>query len=503
MDRAQQALLDELNNLRIEEAGAELTFAQRLAQENGWSPAYTDRVIVEYKRFLYLAATREHVVCPSEQVDQAWHLHLTYTRSYWDDLCRRVLRRPLHHSPTKGGRAELSKFVDLYVQTIDSYIDAFGQVPPDDIWPSTRQRFGEDAKHVTVNPSRYWIIPKPRWPRAFRSLSRRYQLLAGGLFVFPFAASWNLLEWKGPDFLGAYVMIATGAAVVAFLLRMLLVRASSGSTMSADHPLDAYEVACLAAGKHRAVEAAFASMVQAGTLEVTTTDSKILGIFPWTTRSISQGRPLPADAPDIERALYDATFAPAHDWQQLLFAGLPAARTIQTKLVDRGLVHSWFRSCAFLLPVLIMALPLLLAIPKLMLGFSRGRPIGYLFLATLGTVVAAFLFLAAIPRVTRLGGAVVGRLRRHRASSIDVAKENCKILSPADLAFTIGLFGAGLLAVGPLSQVHALLPRTREPLDPSGTNNACSTGCTTNDYYSSSHHSGGGCGGGGCGGCGS
>src|SRR5689334_16054326 len=116
MNAAQQALLDRLNAFEFDEPGTELTFARRLARENGWSLAYAERVIEEYQRFLFLACAAEHVVTPSEQVDQAWHLHLTYTRSYWDNLCRNVLCQPLHHGPTKGGNAEQEKFVDLYEQ---------------------------------------------------------------------------------------------------------------------------------------------------------------------------------------------------------------------------------------------------------------------------------------------------------------------------------------------------------------------------------------------------
>jgi uncharacterized protein (TIGR04222 family) len=148
-------------------------------------------------------------------------------------------------------------------------------------------------------------------------------LIVGGGLVFPFAASWNLLEWNGPDFLGAYVMIATGAALLALVLRTLLARAGTGSGVGSERPLNAYEVACLAAGRNRAVEAAFAGMVQAGSLAVSTEESKFLGVFPYTKRTISQGKPLPSDAPEIERALYDATFAPAHDWKPLLVQECP------------------------------------------------------------------------------------------------------------------------------------------------------------------------------------
>jgi uncharacterized protein (TIGR04222 family) len=178
---------------------------------------------------------------------------------------------------------------------------------------------------------------------------------------------------------------------------------------------------------------------------------------------------------------------------------MPAARQIQSDLIERGLIHTKLRTLAFLIPVLIMIAPLAVAIPKLVLGISRGRPVGYLALATAATAIAAFCFLAAIPRVTRLGSAVVGRLRRHRAGTVEQVKDNCRVLSPADLAYTIGLFGAGMLAVGPLSQVHAMLPRTREPSTWTGENSSNSwfSACNNNGCTTSS------CGGGGCGGCGS
>src|SRR6185436_1938663 len=95
MATSAQSLLERLNSFQIDEPGVELTFAQRLARENGWSVAYAERVISEYKKFLFLAVTAGHVVFPSEHVDQVWHMHLTYTRSYWNELCPKVLGQPL------------------------------------------------------------------------------------------------------------------------------------------------------------------------------------------------------------------------------------------------------------------------------------------------------------------------------------------------------------------------------------------------------------------------
>jgi hypothetical protein len=42
--------------MRIEPAGAALSFEARLAREQGWTADKTVRVMREYRRFLYLAA---------------------------------------------------------------------------------------------------------------------------------------------------------------------------------------------------------------------------------------------------------------------------------------------------------------------------------------------------------------------------------------------------------------------------------------------------------------
>jgi len=119
-----------------------LPFSRRLARERGWSPGYARRVIDEYKRFAFLAVAAGHAVTPSEAVDEVWHLHLTYTRSYWEHFCPLALGQPLHHEPTRGGRAEAVKFHNLYEETLSSYRRCFGEEPPADIWPAVEDRFG-------------------------------------------------------------------------------------------------------------------------------------------------------------------------------------------------------------------------------------------------------------------------------------------------------------------------------------------------------------------------
>jgi hypothetical protein len=155
-------LLDCIGAFVFDESEAALPFTARLARENRWPKAYAARAIEEYRRFMYLAVVAGHPVTPSDQVDQVWHLHLLYTRSYWDAFCGGVLGRPIHHGPTRGGRQEGVKFHAWYERTLESYARIFGEPPPADIWPESAIRFGADLHHVRVNAARNWIIPKPR-----------------------------------------------------------------------------------------------------------------------------------------------------------------------------------------------------------------------------------------------------------------------------------------------------------------------------------------------------
>jgi hypothetical protein len=137
-----------------------LTFAARLARENRWSLPFADAVIGEYMRFCYLAMTAGQEVTPSDAVDQAWHLHLTYSRDYWQVFCPEVLEADLHHGPTKGGSAERHRFYHQYAATLAAYESAFGAPPPAEIWPSADKRFGSDPYGVRINLSGVIVLKR-------------------------------------------------------------------------------------------------------------------------------------------------------------------------------------------------------------------------------------------------------------------------------------------------------------------------------------------------------
>ncbi|NUO02772.1 MAG: hypothetical protein HUU01_19360 [Saprospiraceae bacterium] len=159
MEPVHQHLWDKICKFDFGDPDAQLGFVDRLARENGWSLDYASRVSWEYKRFLFLCCVSGHSVTPSDQVDQAWHLHLLYTESYWVDFCKDTIGRDIHHGPTKGGSAEGDKFRLWYEKTLESYRKYFGFEAPADIWPGTDIRFsGFNFRRVDLD--RFWIFPK-------------------------------------------------------------------------------------------------------------------------------------------------------------------------------------------------------------------------------------------------------------------------------------------------------------------------------------------------------
>jgi hypothetical protein len=231
------SLLDRIEHFELDDPSASLPFSARLARENGWSRVYAERVITEYKRFIYLTTISRHPVTPSVAVDEAWHLHLTYTRSYWEQLCGDVLGKPLHHEPTRGGAAENTKFHDLYSQTLALYEQTFASAPPPDIWPSVAERFAPQAQTLHVSPATHWIIRK-------RSLPKMGMLpkLAVAALVVLLTAGWMVPGPQQEEVQGimsllfvlagglvALVSLVTAAFLFAFVISAILKEFTSSS----------------------------------------------------------------------------------------------------------------------------------------------------------------------------------------------------------------------------------------------------------------------------------
>lgn len=144
MTTEQKQLFQKIQDFRLDKEDVSFPFSKRLARDNYWSHTFALRVIDEYKKFIFLMMVSPTPITPSEEVDQAWHLHLTYTKSYWENLCEDTLQRKLHHHPTEGGIQEDAKFENWYAYTKDLYLQYFESPPPTDIWASQEKRFGKE-----------------------------------------------------------------------------------------------------------------------------------------------------------------------------------------------------------------------------------------------------------------------------------------------------------------------------------------------------------------------
>lgn len=184
------ALRAALSHMRIEEPGTSRRFEEVLAERNGWSPAFAERVADEYCGFLFLAATASFEVTPSQAVDEAWHLHLSWPH-YHDVLCEQIIGRPIEHRPGTGEPEDEARYHRQYEETLALYEQEFGKPPPPDIWPSP-----------VVNDEE---------PESASELGRR---VSGRIALGSLVASLPALAFGAP----VLALILLGAALAIFLL---------------------------------------------------------------------------------------------------------------------------------------------------------------------------------------------------------------------------------------------------------------------------------------------
>ncbi len=485
------SLWERIESFEFDIPGTRLTFAQRLARENGWGAAFTRRALLEYKRFVFLAMTAGHAVCPSDAVDQVWHMHLTYTRNYWDDFCGKTLGRPLHHGPTKGGREEDEKHRDMYAATLKAYRDAFREEPPGEIWHPGDVRFGDDVAFTRVNTRRNWVIPKPRWLRKAALLGVvTLALSAAGCFR-PMPTG-SIMDMKGEDFLLFFMLFSVGVFLVASVVRS---RSRGKQTVPAADDLseDVYAIATLNGGAIAAVNTAMLELARRQFIEVQ-----------------PDGRPvtLPADEESLqclhpfERKVYDSVSWTDSDMKEIRARLRGWVDGIVEHLRTRGLVMSELdiaRSQSRVIQVL-MLIPLM-GVVKMFIGISRDKPVGYLVGLLLVAAIAIVIYVKKRPFRTKRGDAVVAILQRQQP--MPGVQQRSELTAPAfgagSFAMLAALYGTSVIAGTPLNHMsQAITPRGG---DSSGA--GCGGGCGTSSGGGGSGCSGGdGGGSSGCGGCG-
>lgn len=478
----QQALWQRLQELRLDDPAAAQPFSVRLARENGWSLRFSQRVVEEYQRFLLLATTAGPA-CPSEAVDEAWHLHLCYTRSYWNDLCRDLLGQPLHHLPTEGGAEQLAHHCDMYAATLANYRRTFNREPPADIWPDAEHRFANRGA-MRVERSHYWLVPKPQLAAKLRKLGERLRpaLWLGGIAVLPMlGANFNPLDFSGVDFLKFYAITLAATIVGGLAIRRILRMPDDQTPLP---QLDAYECAVLAGGEELAMQVAVSELVVGGQLSVNKQLENALTALP----------PEPVGSHPLLRATYEAVARRTDAGLLDAFNGArPEAAKLGARLEERKLLETKDSSYASRwAPALLMSAVFVLGAAKVIVGASRGKPVGFLVVMCIAAAIAAALFLKPIVRTLR-GERLLRRLQEER-NDLNSSRE-LFTRPPQDVAWGLALFGIGAMAMS--TDAVADLYRWMKPRDSGGDGGGSGTVTSCG-----ADGGGGGCGGGGCGGCG-
>lgn len=464
----QRDLLRRIESFEVDDDGCALPFALRLARAHRWSVAYSERVVAEYKRFVFLCVTGSAPCCPSEDVDAAWHMHLTYSRSYWDRFCGTVLGRPLHHEPSRGSYEEARKHRAMYAATLAAYRGAFGTEPPPDIWPPVGDRFGAKARRRVVSTAENWIVPKKA---TWRTLQCTGVLVMAALVLPGCLGGLNPLALRGTDFLWFLVPAMAVAVVGGRLLRAALQRPGPRPD-DENRVLTWDQAAYVAGGIPRLTMAAIARLVDSGAARL---------VWDRLERAeVDHARLAP-----IERAVWQELPVSMPRMRAARQAVSVEYRNEADRLRNEGLVltkaQCFLSGFASIMPLALVVL--LFGGARLLNASAAGKPTGYL-LATLfiGSVVGGWICLRRLEGATIRGRAILDRARRNEDALTQ------------DLGMKVGVLGTAALAGTSLALLHTWHQDDR-----------LSSGGFSAEYSGDGGGGGGGdggCGGGGCGGCG-
>ncbi|MCB1553934.1 MAG: TIGR04222 domain-containing membrane protein [Xanthomonadales bacterium] len=435
-------------------------FIAQLAEKTGWSAARLEQGVEEYRRFCLLATVLGGRVVPSPDVDEVWHLHLTYTRDYWDDFCPRRLGLKLHHQPALGVEGEREALRLGYAETLHAYAALFGP-PSESWWPSLR---GPAPK------APWWRAAHARWLAA-ASLSLA---LFSGVAWADTGSALGILDWKGPQFLALFLPLIPASMVLAWILRWRMRAASASPSRTVGQP-SVWAVAWLAGGEQRVMDAAVAELHRRGALEW----NEGSGTLRSTGVKIE-------DDPVLNAAMVVAARDKGVEFKSgtrsTAFSGVRKELELRGWLLPEPVGRGIARLSA-LFPGALLAL----GIVKIGIGISRDKPVAFLVMACIALLIVTLLFFFIRPKITPQGRKALSELRQQNAHAIRAPR-------PDDLAMAVALGGTLVLSDTALAAYHQARHAANGP---SGGDSG--SGCTS---CSGGGDSGGGDGGGGCGGCG-
>jgi uncharacterized protein (TIGR04222 family) len=289
---------------------------------------------------------------------------------------------------------------------------------------------------------------------------------------------------RGPDFLGFYLVFFGMAVIAAGLLRWYF-RAPGGAPSRFELELSPYETAYLAGGRELALNAAIAKLMK----------EKVLDADPLGRSLLRRSSALIGGSP-LERAIYSAIGEGGESIARVRSAAAAALAPMEAKLLSLDFILGPFwETIARFVPFMIAISPPFLGVLKICVGVSRSKPVIFLFIFVIvSLIVASVLFLRPVLR-SRRGDSALRMLKHDNAAVGYAVQRSANRLSGDDLVLGLGLFGVGILAGSELDSLHKML----KPHPQSGSSGCGTSGCGGGGCGGGG--GGGGCGGG-CGGCG-
>jgi uncharacterized protein (TIGR04222 family) len=294
-----------------------------------------------------------------------------------------------------------------------------------------------------------------------------------------FAQDMNIFDWRGPEFLGFYLILFAVCFGVAMVLRRKSCVPVAGESPNTPE-LNGYAAAYLNGGPVLTVNTAIANLINQKALRV---DTK--------TKQLIRLTPEPKFEHDLERVVYTAAnSASGENIANIRSAARPFVADIAEDLKKQGLVvaDSAARKAIFA-PLMIALVAVAVGVIKIMVGINRDKPVGFLVVLCLLSAAASFIVLARRPLRSRYGDHVLKQLKEHYTGPRHLGR-NVAHVPASEFAMTMGLFGMSILVGSELSDL-------RNALQPPGGVDGGFSGCG-----GGSSCGGGGGGGGGCGGCG-
>ena len=303
----------------------------------------------------------------------------------------------------------------------------------------------------------------------------------------------NPFEWYGPPYVVFYAITGCSAAIVGWAVKQKVMGKLAADAVitrneaeSLARQLTPYEAANLRGGSERVFLTACATLARHNLISIDT-KARTVGL-PVGVSNLS----IPSHLHPVEAAIMQRVKGGAVSVDTLKTTLSAQVSVIESSLRAKGLIpNNDEAALCRLLPFLIVATTLtVMALPKIVIGSSLGKPVAFLSIEFLVGFLLSLFYLTPKAETTARGDAVIAAMKDTGSALQLTFATGAGKLSLADTAFAYALFGSIALATDPYSQASQAL------LKP-----ASSGGCGGGSGCGGGGCGGGGCGGG-CGGCG-